>query len=120
MPTERAVRMTLLLPAIAGAACLFAGCAADGTGKAVAEAAGMATTPQESKDFVRATRSVEPQYIPVGSSITRAAPRKQIDQFKAIEADLEAKRLANEAAGNAAQKLGATSSDPQPAKIPTN
>ena len=96
-----------------------AGCAGGGT-KVIAEAAGMATTPQEAKPFVQETRPANPAYIPVGSSVTRQAPRKPVDDFKKLEAALEAKRQANEAAGNQARSLGSATVPPQPAKLPTN
>jgi hypothetical protein len=118
MPIETPVRKPLLLAAVLTAGGIaLAGCGANEGVKGVAEAAGMATTPQESKSFVRETRPVELQYIPVGSSVTRPAPRKPVDDYKAIEAGLEAKRNANEAAGSAAKALGATP-PPAPAKIP--
>lgn len=104
---------------LAAAGLVLAGCGASEGVKGVAEAAGMATTPQESKAFVRETRPAEVEYIPVGSSVTRNAPRKPVEDFKKIEAQLEAKRMANEAAGNAARALGTTSA-PEPAKVPTN
>jgi len=97
----------------------LAGCAGNEAVKGVAEAAGMATTPQESKNFVKETRPGELEYVPVGSAITRNAPRKPVDDFKKLEAQLEAKRTANEAAGNTARELG-TTPPPEPAKIPTN
>lgn len=97
---------------------VLAGCAGEGT-KGVAEMAGLATTPQESKPFVKATRSPTADYIPVGSTVTRAAPRKKVEDFKKLEAELEAKRLSNEAAGGQAKSLG-TTQPPAPAKVPTN
>jgi hypothetical protein len=118
MPIEIPARKPFLIPAVLAAAGLALGaCGADEGFKGVAEAAGMATTPQESKSFVRETRPAELEYIPVGTSVTRAAPRKPVGDYKAIEAELEAKRSANEAAGNTAKALGATP-PPQPAKIP--
>lgn len=120
MPTDQPASKPLLpLLILAAAGLALAGCAADGPGKAVAEAAGMATTPQESKPFVRETRPTNPDYIPVGSAITRAAPRKPVDDFKKLEAELEAKRLANEAAGTQAQSLGKTA-PPKPAPVPAD
>lgn len=95
-------------------ASLAAGCA-DGT-KGVAEATGLATTAQESKAFVRESRPATMDYIPVGTTVTRAAPRKQVSEFKALEAQLESKRMANEAAGARAKALGATPA-PAPARI---
>lgn len=119
MPTDQPAKTplpSLLILAATGLA--LAGCAADGSGKAIAEAAGMATTPQEAKPFVRETRPSDPSYIPVGSAITRAAPRKPVEDFKKLEAQLEAKRLANEAAGTQARSLG-TTPPPKPAPVPT-
>ncbi|MCO5092905.1 hypothetical protein [Bosea sp. (in: a-proteobacteria)] len=118
MPIETPAKkplVTAVLLAVAGMA--LAGCGASEGFKGVAEAAGMATTPQESKGFVREARPAELEYIPVGSSIARDAPRKPVGDYKAIEAELEAKRSANEAAGNTAKALGATP-PPAPAVIP--
>lgn len=114
-PTKMPLLPLLLLAALGMAA---AGCAGEGS-KFVAEAAGMATTAQEAKPFVRETRPADPAYIPVGSAVTRQAPRKPVDDFKKMEAELEAKRTANEAAGTEAKTLGATP-PPKPAVLPTN
>jgi hypothetical protein len=114
-PTKTPLLPLLLLAAMGMTA---AGCAGEG-GKFVAEAAGMATTAQEAKPFVQETRPADPAYIPVGSAVTRQAPRKPVDDFKKMEAELEAKRTANEAAGTQARSLGATP-PPKPAVLPTN
>lgn len=107
-----------LLLAVATQALVLSGCAGDGA-KGVAEATGLATTAQESKPFVKESRRAEADYIPVGSSVTRAAPRKKPDEFKKLEAELEAKRISNDAAGAQAQQLGATPPPaPAPAAIP--
>jgi hypothetical protein len=103
-------RLALLL-AIAAQGFLLAGCAKD-----IAEATGFATTAQESKPFVKETRQAEADYIPVGSSVTRAAPRKPVADFKKLESDLEAKRISNESAGNQAKTLGSTP-PPAPAVV---
>lgn len=105
---------------IASALALGAAGCAGGATKVVAEAAGMATTPQEAKPFVQETRPANAAYIPVGSSVTREAPRKPVDEFKKMEAELEARRLAIEAAGNQARTLGSATVPPQPAQLPTN
>jgi hypothetical protein len=115
-PTPKLLLSFLLL---AATGLVMAGCASDGPGKAVAEAAGIATTPQESKPFVKENRLGDPDYIPVGSAITRDAKRKPVAEFKTLETELEAKRLANEAAGTQAKTLGATP-PPKPAIVPTN
>lgn len=114
-PTKMPLLPLLLLAAFGTAA---AGCAGEG-GKAIAEAAGMATTPQEAKSFVQETRPADSAYIPVGSAVTREAARKPVDDFKKMEAELEAKRISNEAAGTQAKSLGATP-PPKPATLPTN
>lgn len=114
-PTKTPLVPVLLLAAIGVA---VAGCAGEGT-KAIAEAAGMATTAAEPKPFVQETRPADPAYIPVGSSVTRQAARKPVEDFKKMEAELEAKRAANEAAGTEARSLGATA-PPAPAVLPTN
>lgn len=147
MPARKPLRIAVVLTA-AGIA--LAGCAGDEGVKGVAEAAGMATTPQEAKSFVRETRPTDMQYIPVGSTIPVdqlcpgpkpppaytptgqaarfAAPKpargpndpcKKRSDFEKIESQLEAKRQANESAGNQAKSLG-TTPPPQPAKIPQN
>jgi hypothetical protein len=106
--------MTRLLPLLLAAAAqglLLSGCTKD-----IAEATGFATTPQESKPFVKETRQAEADYIPVGSSVTRAAPRKKPEDFKKLESDLEAQRISNEAAGNQAKQLGSTP-PPAPAAV---
>lgn len=69
MPTDFSAKKPLLLSALLLAGAALAGCAGEEGLKGPAEAIGMATTPQESKAFVRATRPQEMQYIPVGSTI---------------------------------------------------
>jgi hypothetical protein len=70
----------------------------------------------------------KPAFVPSGQAarfIYRPDPRKPNEdckpraEFKKIEAELEAKRLANEAAGTEAKTLGSTPA-PLPATIPTN
>jgi hypothetical protein len=114
-PTKKPLLPLLVLAALGMA---VAGCAGEG-GKVIAEAAGLATTPQEAKPFVQETRPADAAYIPVGSAVTREAKRKPVDDFKKMEAELEAKRISNEAAGAQARSLGATP-PPAPATLPTN
>jgi len=149
MPIDMPARMSLRTAAMMAAVGIaLAGCAGDEGVKGVAEAAGMATTPQEAKSFVRETRPADPQYIPVGTTIAvdplcpgpkppppyvptgdaaRFAtpkpargpndPCKKRSDFERIEAQLEAKRKANESAGNQARSLGETQA-PAPARLP--
>lgn len=153
MPIEMPARKPLrIAAAVAAIGIVLAGCASDEGVKGMAEAAGMATTPQESKSFVRETRRGDQAYIPVGSTsgvdplcpgpkppppyvptgdaarFTAPKPArgpndpcKKRSNFERIEAQLEAKRQANESAGNQARALGATQAPaPAPARIPTN
>ena len=120
MPTEISAKKPLLIPvALVVVGVALAGCGSDEGFKGVAEAAGLATTPQESKAFVREARPNDLEYVPVGSSVTRAAPRKPVEDYKKIEAALEAKQKANAAAGDTAKALGATP-PPEPSKLPRN
>lgn len=127
-------------------------CAGDGPVKTIAEVAGMATTAQESKAFVQATRPSDPAYLPVNTTIPvnplcagpnppppfvatgpnarfgagSPAPKptdpcKTRAEFKKIEAELDARRISNDAAGTQAQALGKALPPPAPAKVlPTN
>jgi hypothetical protein len=120
MPMKFSANKPLMMSAaLLAAGMSLAGCGSDEGFKGVAEAAGLATTPQESKAFVRETRPADLEYVPIGSKVTRAAPRKPVEDYKKIEAGLESKLKANEAAGNTAKALGATP-PPEPAKIPQN
>jgi hypothetical protein len=82
--------------------------------KSTAQVVGFATTPPESKDFVRETRRGEQPFIPVGSRIERDARKMTPQEFKSIEGDLDQIRARNEKAGAAAKAAGAT---PPPAPI---
>lgn len=106
-PLKTAVALVL----VAG---LLGGCA-----RGVAELTDLATTPGEPKPFVTETRPQDPQYVPVGSTVSREAKRKSVEDFKKLEAELEAKRTSNEAAGVQAQELGKTP-PPKPAVLPSN
>ncbi|MBX9907889.1 MAG: hypothetical protein K2Z25_04175 [Beijerinckiaceae bacterium] len=147
-PTAWARLMRAPLPAALAIAGALAACSSDGPVKGVAEVAGLATTPQESKPFVRETRPADPAYIPVGrvfpedplcfgetppppynptgtaARFARPVERKATDackpraDFKNIEAELEAKRLANDAASTQAKALGQALPPPKPAVIP--
>lgn len=87
--------------------------------RGAAELTGMATTPGEPKPFVVEQRPTDPQYVPVGTTVSRTAPRKTVAEFQQLEAELTAKQISNEAAGTQARALGATP-PPAPAKLPTD
>lgn len=87
--------------------------------RGLAEVTDLATKPGDPKPFVAETRPQDPRYIPVGTSISRDTKRKTVDEFKQLEAELEARRASNEAAGSQAQQLGKTP-PPKPAELPSN
>lgn len=97
-------------------AAMLGGC---GVARGAAELTDLATTPGEPKPFVAETRPQNPQYVPIGTTVSREAKRKTVDDFKKLEAELEAKRSSNEAAGVQAQQLGKTP-PPKPAVLPSN
>lgn len=86
--------------------------------RGVAEMTDFATTPGEPKPFVVETRPQDPRYIPIGTTVTRQAKRKTVDEFKKLEAELDAKRISNEAAGAQAQSLGKALPPPAPPPAP--
>lgn len=149
MPIDLSAKKPLLLSAALLAGAVLAGCAGEGGLKGPAEAIGMATTPQESKAFVRETRPASAEYIPVGTSIPVAqlcagptpppayvpsgnaarfatpkpiydpkAPCKPRSDFKSIEGRLDGLQKTNQAAGDTAKALGASTKPPKPADIP--
>ncbi|WP_205800184.1 hypothetical protein [Microvirga terricola] len=74
----------------------------------------MAATP----DFVAKSRPASMDYMPIGTSKPgRATAAKTADEIKAVEAELDAIRTQNEAAGAAAAKLGGTPA-PEPNAVP--
>lgn len=69
-------------------------------------------------DFVASSRPEKLDFMPVGTSEAgRATPARTADEVKAAEAELDALRTQNEAAGQAASKLGGTPA-PQPVPLP--
>ena len=86
--------------------------------RGVAEMADLATKPGEPKPFVTETRPQDPKYIPIGTTVSRPAKRKTVDEFKKLEAELEAKRISNDAAGAQAQSLGKALPPPAPPQQP--
>jgi len=68
--------------------------------------AGFATNAEEPADFVKATRTTDLAYQPVG--VTPAGPKKNArkltpEELKALEDELEAARAKNESVGGQAQ-----------------
>jgi hypothetical protein len=108
----------LVLAAMSAALAVSACQTSDDAGplKTPAKLAGFATTPLESKDFVKETRRGDQTYIPVGTRVERPARKMTPQEFQSIEADLEAQRLRNETAGTAAKAAG-TTPPPAPLKV---
>jgi hypothetical protein len=66
-------------------------------------------------DFVKSTRPANLDYVPVGTEAAkRPTPALTADQVKATEAEMDATRTRNEAAGRVAVQAGAT---PAPAPV---
>ena len=86
--------------------------------RGVAEFTDLATKPGDPKPFVTETRPQDPKYIPIGTTVSREAKRKTVDEFKKLEAELDAKRISNEAAGTQAQELGKVLPPPAPPPLP--
>lgn len=151
MPTDFSAKMLTLPAGLLAAALALAGCASDeGLVKGTAEAAGLATTPQEAKGFVRESRPAQTDYIPVGQDLNASqlcpgptppppyVASGQAARFRAPtpirdpaipckpRADFETiqKRLeAKQKANEAAgnaAKAMGTTPAPEPARIPTN
>lgn len=95
----------------------LAGCEGGGPVKGAAKLTGFATDTPESKDFVKATRPDELEYIPVGSKVDRPTAKMTPAQFKEIEADLDARRVSNEQEGARTKAAGATP-PPAPIRLP--
>jgi hypothetical protein len=69
----------------------------------------------QTPDFVEQSRPAELDYLPVGTAApARPTAARTADEVKAAEAELEAVRLQNERAAQAAQKAGQT---PPPAPV---
>ena len=112
MRTRFPIHAVLCLAALTGA-CTSSGDQA----KPITEVAGFTTRVGEPKPFVREARPVNPDYLPVGVTVTRSAPRKTAAEFKAIEQALDAAKGSNESAGSQARALGATP-PPKPPTLP--
>jgi hypothetical protein len=71
-------------------------------------------------DFVARSRPATLDYMPIGTPVPeRPTPARTAAEIKAAEAELEALRTRNEAAGAAAAEAGKTP-PPQPIRLPAN
>ena len=151
MPTDLSVKALPLPLLLLGAALALAGCASDdGLVKAPAEAAGLATTAQEPKAFVRESRPAQTEYIPVGQDLRSSqlcpgptpppayVPAGQAARFRAPTPirdpkepckpranfeDIHKQLEAKQKANEAAgntAKALGTTAAPKPAQLPTN
>ncbi|MBD2746844.1 hypothetical protein IC232_09060 [Microvirga sp. BT688] len=71
-------------------------------------------------DFVARSRPANLDYMPIGTPVPeRPTPARTAAEIKAAEAELDALRNRNEAAGAAAAELGKTP-PPEPVRLPAN
>lgn len=104
--------------AVLGLSALGAACTSSSDqAKPITEVAGFTTRVGEPKPFVLEARPVNPDYLPVGVTVTRTARKKTAAEFKAIEQALDAAKGSNESAGSQARALGATP-PPKPPPVP--
>ncbi|MEE1612037.1 hypothetical protein [Microvirga sp. CF3016] len=86
----------------------------------VATAVGAGPQTAATPDFVARSRPTNLDYMPIATPAPeRPTPARTAEEIKAAEAELEALRSRNEAAGAAAAELGKTP-PPEPIKIPAN
>ncbi|WP_200879383.1 hypothetical protein [Microvirga sp. BSC39] len=71
-------------------------------------------------DFVARSRPATLDYMPIGTPVPeRPTPARTAEEIKAAEAELDALRSRNEAAGAAAAEMGKTP-PPEPVRLPAN
>ena len=71
-------------------------------------------------DFVARSRPATLDYMPIGTPVPeRPTPARTAEEVKAAEAELDASRTQNEAAGAAAANQGKTP-PPEPIRLPAN
>lgn len=86
----------------------------------VATAVGAGPQVAPTPDFVAQSRPQSLDYMPIGTPVEgRPTPARTPDEIKAAEAELDALRSRNEAAGAAAARLGGTP-PPEPVPMPGN
>jgi len=71
-------------------------------------------------DFVARSRPANLDYMPIGTPVPdRPTPARTAEEIKAAEAEMDALRSRNEAAGAQAAELGKTP-PPEPVRLPVN
>ncbi|MEE1657734.1 hypothetical protein VB618_16135 [Microvirga sp. CF3062] len=111
----RAAAFALIMFAAAG----MAGCNSNPV-RDVATSLGAGPQVAPRPDFVERSRPADLEYMPIGTPVPqRSTPARTAEEIKAAEAELDALRSRNEAAGAAAAELGKTP-PPQPVRLPAN
>jgi hypothetical protein len=111
------VRSSLAIAA-ALAALPIAGCSGDTNPvRDLVVAAGAGPRATASPDFIASSRPATLDYIPVSTRAGSRPPPRTVDEVKAAEAELDAIRASNEAAGQSALQAGSTPA-PSPAEVP--
>ena len=86
----------------------------------VAASVGAGPQMAPSPDFVARSRPASLDYMPITASVPeRPTPARSAEEIKAAEAEMDALRAQNEAAGAQAAELGKTP-PPEPVKLPAN
>lgn len=113
IPHVTALALTLF--AVAG----LAGCNSNPV-RDVATAVGAGPQVAPTPDFVERSRPANLDYMPIGTPVAeRPTPARTAAEIKAAEAELDALRTRNEAAGAQAAELGKTP-PPEPVRLPAN
>ena len=111
----RAPAFAMIMVAAAG----VAGCNSNPV-RDVATSLGAGPQVAPTPDFVARSRPATLDYMPIGTSVPdRPTPARTADEIKAAEAELDALRTRNEAAGAAAAEAGKTP-PPEPVRLPAN
>ena len=111
----RAPAFALVLLAASG----VAGCNSNPV-RDVATSLGAGPQVAPTPDFVARSRPATLDYMPIGTSVPeRPTPARTAAEIKAAEAELDALRSRNEAAGAAAAEAGKTP-PPEPIRVPAN
>ena len=111
----RAAALALILCSVAG----MAGCNSTPV-RDVATSLGAGPKVAPTPDFVARSRPANLDYMPIGTPVPeRPTPARTAEEIKAAEAELNALRTRNEAAGAAAAELGKTP-PPEPVRLPAN